>query len=89
MWEPDVGSYPETKLCTLQKIQNRVFYLIESAPIKDQLPSARLNVEKLITYDRAIRVHNILKEMCPGNLKGKFTSRTQISNYETRITYDL
>ena len=52
--------------------------LIESAPIKDKIPSTRLSVEKIITFDRAIMVHKILKKRCPENLKGKFMRRTQI-----------
>ena len=34
-------------------------------------------------------IHKILKEMCPENLKGKFTRRTKISKYETRRINDL
>ena len=34
-------------------------------------------------------VHKILGEMCPENLKGKFTRRFHISQYETRRTNDL
>ena len=77
------------KLCSLQTVQNRAFYLIEAVPIKDQIPSERENVEKSITYDRAIIVHKILKKKCPENLKGKFTRRTQLSKYETRKINDL
>ena len=83
------GHLPEKKLCALQKIQNRAFYLIESAPIKDNIPTARLSVEKLMTYDRATMVHKILKEMGPETLKGKFIRRTHISKYETRRINDL
>ena len=43
------GLIPEIKLCSLQKIHNRAFYLIESAPMKDQIPSARPNVDKIIS----------------------------------------
>ena len=49
----------------------------------------RLNVEKIITYDRAIMVHKLLRIRCPENLKGKFTRRNQISKYETRRMHDL
>ena len=44
------GHLPGRKLCALQKIQNRAFYLIESAPIRDRIPSARLNLEQLLLY---------------------------------------
>ena len=70
-------------------IQNRTFYLIESAPIKDQIPTARLSVEKVIAYDRTTMVHKILKEMCPKIPKGKFIRRTQNSKYEIRRINDL
>ena len=83
------GHLPEKKLYALQTIQNRAFYLIESAPIKDQIPTSRLSVEKAMTYDRATMVHKILKEMCPEVLKGKFIRRTHISKYETRRKNDL
>ena len=53
------------------------------------MPSKRLSVEKIITYDRAIMVHKILRKRCPENLKGKFTRRNQISKYETRRMRDL
>ena len=88
--KPDMGSSaPEKKLGALQKIQNREFYLIESAPIEHQTLTKRLNVEKIIKYDRATMVHKILKEMCPEILIGKFIRRTQISKYESRRTNDL
>ena len=73
---------PEKKLCLLQKIQDRAFYLIECAPIKGQIQPARLNVENIITYDRAIMVRKILKEMCPENVQRKFTRRNHISKYQ-------
>ena len=38
---------------------------------------------------RATAVYKIIKEMCPGNLKGKFAKRTQISKYETQRINDL
>ena len=34
-------------------------------------------------------VHKSLKEICPEYLKGKFTSRTQISKYKARRPNDL
>ena len=53
------------------------------------MPSKRLSVEKIISYDRAIMVHKILRKRCPENLKGKFTRRNRISKYETRRIHDL
>ena len=70
-------------------MQDRAFYLNESAPIKDKMPSKRLSVEKLITYDWALMVHKNRRKRCPENLKGKFTRRNQISKYETSKMHDL
>ena len=53
------------------------------------MPSKRLSVEKINTYDRAIMVHKILRKRCPQNLKGKLTRRNQISKYETRRMHDF
>ena len=50
---------------------------------------SRLSVEEIIKYDLVIVVHKILREICPENLKGKFTNRTQISKYETHRMNDL
>ena len=44
---------------------NRAFYHIESAPIKDMMPSKRLSVEKIITYDWAIMVLKTLRRRLP------------------------
>ena len=54
-----------------------------------KMPSKRLSVEKIIIYDRTRMVHKILRNKCPENLKGKFTRRNHISQYETRKMHDL
>ena len=53
------------------------------------MPSKRLSVEKIITYDRATMVHKILWKRYPKNLQGKFTRINQISQDETRRMHDL
>ena len=62
--------------------------LIQSAPIKDRIPSATLSVNELIKLDQAMMVHKILNEQCPGILKQKFTKRSQVSkmNQGERMT---
>ena len=57
------GHLPQTKLCTVQKLQNRASYLIEPTPIKNQIPFAWRNIEKLVVYEHAVMVHKILKEI--------------------------
>ena len=64
------------------------FILIKFAPVLDQILSGQLKAE-IITYDRAIVAHRILKEMCSENLKGKLRRRNHISKCETRRINDL
>ena len=75
---------PEKKLSTLQNIKNRVLYLVESAPIKDKIPTTPLSVEKDMKYDRATMVHYIVKDTSLEILTRKFIRRIQISKYKTR-----
>ena len=56
--------------------------LIQSAPIKDRIPSATLNVKQLIEIGQVVMVHKILNGQCPGTLKQKFKRISQISNKE-------
>ena len=49
------------KLYTLQKIQNRVFYLIDEAPIKGLILSVSLSAE-VITYHQATMVREVYVE---------------------------
>ena len=71
-----------TKLHNLQKLQDRTITLIQSAPIKDRIPSATLSVNELIKLDQAMMVHKILNEQCPEIRKQKFTKISQVSKYE-------
>ena len=38
---------------------------------------------------KAVMTYKILNNLCPGSLHGKFTTRSQISAYETRNFYDI
>jgi len=79
IWKTDMGHLPE-KLCSQQKIQNRVFCLIESALIKDKIPSKRLSVEKIITYDRDIMVHKISRKGAQKILKENLRGELRFQN---------
>ena len=83
------GHLSATKIHSLQKLQDRAMTLIQSAPIKDRIPSATLSLNELIKLDQAMMVHKILNEQCPEILKQKFTKRSQVSKYETRRANDL
>ena len=83
------GHLSATKLHSLQKLQDRAMTLIQSAPIKDRIPSATLSLNELIKLDQAMMVHKILNGQCPEILKQNFTKRSQVSKYETRRANDL
>ena len=83
------GHLSATKLNNLQKLLARAMTLIQSAPIKDRLPSATLNVNEQMKLDQTMMVHKIPNEQCPEILKQKFTKISQVSQYETRRANDL
>ena len=83
------GHLSATKLNKLQRLQDRAIALIQSAPIKDRMPSATLSVNELIKLDQAVMVHKILNRQCPQVLNQTFTKRSQVSKYETRRSDDL
>ena len=83
------GHLSTTRLHNLQKLKDRAITLIQSAPIKDRIPSATLSVNELIKLDQVVMVHKILNEQCSEILKQKFTKRSLVSKYETRRVNDL
>ena len=56
------GHLSANKLNNLQKLQDRAMTLIQSAPIKERIPSATLSVNELIELGQAMMVHKILNE---------------------------
>ena len=83
------GHLSATKLNKLQRLQDRAIVLVQSAPIKDKMPSATLSVHELMKLDQAVTVHKFLNGQCPQVLKQTFTKRSQVSKYETRRSGDL
>ena len=69
-----------TKLHNLQKLQDRAITLIQSAPIKDRIPSATLSVDEIIKLDQVTMVHKIQNEQCPEILKQKFIKDPRFQN---------
>ena len=43
-------------------LENRAITLIQSAPIKDRIPSATLSVKELIKLDHTVMMHKVLNE---------------------------
>ena len=83
------GCLSNTKLESLQRLQNRARRLIECARHKDGWVCDWLDVRNLIKYDQLITTYKIKNGLCPENLKNKFTPRSNISKYNTRKIDDF
>ena len=83
------GCLSNTKLESLQRLQNRARRLIECASHKDGWVCDWLDVHNLVRYDRLITTYKINNGLCPENLKNKFTPRSNISRYNTRKIDDF
>ena len=78
-----------TKLSNLQRYQDRALDLIESSKIKDVYNKSILNVNQLLTFDRAVMTFKIVNQLCPEGLQNKFIERSALSKYNTRNMKDL
>ena len=78
-----------TKLSQLQRLQTRAKKLIANAKYKDGWTCKWLNVKSLIYLDQGVMTYKILHDLCPENLRHKFTERSMISEYRTRNSGDL
>ena len=91
-WRPDLviwGALSDTKIGTLQKYQNRALDLIESSKVKDAWNKDLMNINQLMTFDRAVMTYKIVNQLCPAGLQNKFIERSVISKYNTRNRKDL
>ena len=73
-----------TKLSQLQRLQTRAKELIKNAKYKDGWTCKWLTVNSLISFDKGVMTYRILHDLCPENLRHKFTERSVISDYRTR-----
>ena len=83
------GSLPETKLMTLQRLQNRAKMIIKYAKHKDEWSDSWLSVENLFRFDRSVMTYKILNKISPYSLWEKFYLRSAHSTYETRSCKNL
>ena len=83
------GALSSTKLSTLQRYQDRAFDLIESSKIKDDYNKNILNVNQLMTFNRAVMTFKIVNQLCPESLQNKFIEMSALSKYNTRNMKDL
>ena len=83
------GALSDTKIGTLQKYQNRALDLIESSKVKDAWNKDLMNINQLMTFDRAVMTYKIVNQLCPAGLQNKFIERSVISKYNTRNRRDL
>ena len=59
------SSLSNTKLESLQHLQDRAVSMIHTSRIKDNWTPKILLVEQLITFDRTVMVYNIINKLCP------------------------
>ena len=83
------SSLPNTKLSQLQRLQTRAKKLIVDAKYKDGWNCEWLNVKSLLSFDKGVMTYKILHDLCPENLRHKFTERSMITDYRTRNHGDL
>ena len=83
------GCLSNTKLESLQRLQNRAHILIEYARHKDGWVCDWFDVHNLIKYDRLITTYKINNGPCPGKLKNRFIPRSNISRCNTRKIDDF
>ena len=79
----------QTKLSSLQRLQDRACSIIASARMKDSWSASWLNVENLFRYDRNVMTYKIMNRLCPENLWDKYQPRSFHSTYNTRHCRDL
>ena len=54
------------------------------AKYKDDWNCEWLNVKSFLSFDKGIMKYKILHDLCPENLRHKFTERSMISEHRTR-----
>ena len=83
------GALSDTKIGTYQKYQNRALDLIESSKVKDAWNKDLMNINQLMTFDRAVMTYKIVNQLCPAGLQNEFIERSVISQHNTRNRWDL
>ena len=83
------GSLPNTKLSTLQRLQDRACSIIYKARLKENWSCNWLTVKQLTNFDRSAMTYKIVNRQCPESLWDKYHNRTQHSNYRTGNCRDL
>ena len=83
------GSLLQTKLRTLQRLQNRAKKIIRNARHKDNWSENWMSVENLFRFDRSVMTYKILNKISPESLWDKFDQRSSHSTYATRNCKDL
>ena len=83
------GALSNTKVCTLQRFQDRAFDLIESSKIMNAYNRNNLNFNQLMTFNREVMNFKIFNQLCPEGLPNKFIERYALSKHSTRNMNDL
>ena len=83
------GSLSNAKISALQRLQNRVFDIIEASKIKDSLIRPTFSIDQMFQFDRSVLMFRIINKICLKSLHDKFAERSTISKYDTRNKTDL
>ena len=83
------GSLSNTKIESLQRLQDRAVSMIHTSRIKDNWTPRFLSVEQLITFDRAVLICKIFIMLYPENLWNKFNLRSHYSRYNMRFCRNI
>ena len=83
------GSLSNSKIESLQRLQDRAVSMIHRSRIIDNWTPKFLAVEQLITFVRAVMVYKIFNKLSPENLRNKFHLRSHYSRYNTRFCRNI
>ena len=62
------GSLSNTKITTLQRLQNRALEIIQASKIKGSLIRPTLSIDQMFQFDRSVLMFEIINKICPESL---------------------
>ena len=82
------GSFSDTKMEALQRLQNRAFDIIDSSRLKSLWERRSPNVNQVMNFDRSLMTYKIVNNLYPKILQKKFQECRPFQNI-TRNKRDL
>ena len=72
------GSLSNTRISVLQRLQNRVFDIIEAFKVKNSLIRPKFSFDQMLQLNRSVLMFEIIKKISPESLHDKFAERSTI-----------